>query len=288
MNIDNRLQKLNNMPEDEQVKQRISQKISEEPARKKKDIMLWKEVVLFAAIACIGLFLIITPSIKNNQAATNEIQQIYTYFSAKEGEFRARPSMQYVGMQQVKSDLTVTFFEQIDQMKVVENGQLGDHFIDVIVVKNNEKQRYQLSDLTLYDVDHQIFYAGEGKLYEDVFDALYRGKSNSITLLLPPIVILMNVIPNYYYKKRRIKLPETNKGATKYAIIAMGVLVGIFGYAYYVGPLYKPFLYVLSIGHGYFMWRVVKMNVQNLTVYKVEKWKMIILIVAILALVYNL
>ena len=81
---------------------------------------------------------------------------------AKEGEFRARASMQYVGMQQMKSDLTVAFFEQVDQMKVVQNGQLGNHFIDVIVVKNNEQQRYQLSDLTLYDVDNQIFYAGIG------------------------------------------------------------------------------------------------------------------------------
>jgi Ca2+/Na+ antiporter len=107
-------------------------------------------------------------------------------------------------------------------------------------------------------------------------------------MLLPIAVIFLNIVSSYLYKRKGIKLPETNKNAMKYSLLFLLLLAGIFMYAIFIGPLYKPVLYLFAFIYGYLLWRVLKLNAQHLYVYKVERAKAAILVLVILAFVYNL
>ena len=289
MSINKRLRELNDMPENEALKMKIKQSIMEAPPKKKINFSSWKEVFVSCAVIAITLFLLFTPTLQKNQATSDDIQHIYTFFSAKEGEFRARASLQYVGMQDLKSDVTIQFFNQVEQMDVVENGTLGNHFIDVLVVRNHEKHRYQLSDTTLYDVDHNIYYTSDDSLYSEAFDVLYHGKqSGDMAMVLSFTVIIVNIVSSYLYKRRGIKLPDTNKKTMKYTLLVLLLFAGIFMYAIYIGPLYKPVLYLLTFVYGYLLWRLLKSNVHHLYVYKIERIKATILVLVMLVVIYNL
>lgn len=289
MSLDKRLRELYDMPENEALKKKIKQSMTEATPKKTMNLSSWKEVIVSCAVIAITLFLLFTPTLQKNQATSDDIQHIYTFFSAKEGEFRARASLQYVGMQDLKNDVTVQLFNQVEQMEVVENGSLGPYFVDVIVVRNHEKQqRYQLSDTTLYDVDNNIYYTSDDPLYSETFDVLFNGKHSRLTMLLPIAVIFLNIVSSYLYKRKGIKLPETNKNAMKYSLLFLLLLAGIFMYAIFIGPLYKPVLYLFAFIYGYLLWRVLKLNAQHLYVYKVERAKAAILVLVILAFVYNL
>ena len=290
MSLVKRLRELNDMPENEALKKKIKQSIMEAPPKKMMNLSSWKEVLVCFAVIVITLFLLFTPTQQKNQATSDDIQHIYTFFSAKEGEFRARASLQYVGMQDLKSDVTVQFFNQVEQMDVVENGTLGNHFIDVIVVRNHEKHRYQLSDTTLYDVDHNIYYTSDDSLYSEAFDVLYHGKqSGEMTMVLPLSVILLNLVSSYLYKRRGIKpFKLDNKNGNVYLIIGFLILAGIFSYAIFIGPLYKPVLYLLTFIYGVLIWRIIRLNAHHLYVYKVERAKVVIVVLVILAFVYQL
>lgn len=290
MSMDKQLRELNDMPENNQLKMKIKQSITEAPPKKKMNLSSWKEVLLCCAVIAITLFLIVTPSIQKHQATSNDIQHIYTFFNAKEGEFRARASLQYVGMQDLKTDVTVQFFNQVERMEVVENGTLGPYFVDVLIVRNHEKHRYQLSDTTLYDVDNKIYYMSEDPLYTETFDALFKGKqSGYMTILLPISVIILNLLSSYLYKRKGIKLLEmNNKSIIIYILIGLFVVAGVFSYAIFIGPIYKPVLYLLTFIYGFLIWRIIRLNAYHLYVYKVERAKVVILVLVILAFVYEL
>ena len=290
MSINKRLRELNDMPENEALKMKIKQSIMKAPPKKKINFSSWKEVLVSCAAIAITLFLLVTPTLQKNQATSDDIQHIYTFFSAKEGDFRARASLQYVGMQDLKSDVTIQFFNQVEQMDVVENGTLGNHFIDVIVVRNHEKHRYQLSDTTLYDVDYNIYYTSEDPLYSDAFDVLYHGKqSGYMTMVLSISVILLNLVSSYLYKRKGIKIFKLEyKSGIVYMLIGFLVLAGVCSYAIFIGPLYKPILYLLTFIYGVLIWRIIKLNAYHLYVYKVERVKVVILVLVSLAFVYQL
>ena len=145
----------------------------------KKRGNMWKEIALIVAICSIAFFLWMTETPQSNQATSNEIQHIYTYFGGKENQFRARTSTLYVGVQEITNATTIDFFEQIETMEKLGNGYLDDYIVDLIVVQNNVQHRYQMSSVSLYDVDNGIYYKGEGALFDEAFNVLYEPKKNS-------------------------------------------------------------------------------------------------------------
>ncbi|MEG0386120.1 MAG: hypothetical protein RR642_15375, partial [Solibacillus sp.] len=96
MDIEKELAKLNHLPEDEQVKRKIRSSIITQKGPKKRG-NVWKEIAMIVAICSVAFFLFVTGTSQTNQATSNEIEHIYTYFGGEENEFRARTSSLYVG-----------------------------------------------------------------------------------------------------------------------------------------------------------------------------------------------
>ncbi|MEG0473685.1 MAG: hypothetical protein RR588_15240, partial [Solibacillus sp.] len=233
-------------------------------------------------------FLLVTGTPQTNQATSNEVQHIYTYFGGKENEFRARTSTLYVGVQEMTNATTTTFFDQIETMEKLEKGYLGDHIVDVIVVQNNEPHRYQVSNGSIYDVDHAIFYKGEGALYEEAFNVLYDFKINSYYLIFPLGIISINLIEKAYYKRKKIKEENILEKSWVLMAIVVAGLVSIFAYSSFIGPLYKPFLLVLAILYGYTLWKVVQRQAKLYVNLKVESYKAISLTILLMIFILTL
>ena len=80
MKLDERFKQLNELPQDDQLKQRIRISIEEKQQKTPFSLNKWKEISLIIGICFIGLFLLITSSNElKNQAASDEIKGIYSY-----------------------------------------------------------------------------------------------------------------------------------------------------------------------------------------------------------------
>ncbi|MGE7021695.1 hypothetical protein [Solibacillus cecembensis] len=287
MDIEKELAELNQLPEDEQVKRKIRSSIITQKGPKKRG-NVWKEIAMIVAICSVAFFLFVTGTSQTNQATSNEIEHIYTYFGGEENEFRARTSTLYVGVQEMTNATTTAFFEHIETMEKMENGYLGDYIVDVIVVQNNEQHRYQISNVSLYDVDNGVYYNGEGALFGEVFQVLHKPKINSYSFIVPLGVILMNFLQWAYYKYRKIKAENPFGDNWGFFAVPLFSLVCIFAYHAFVGPLYKPILIMLSILFGYKLLRVVKRHAKTYIILKVETYKAIAttILLIILILIY--
>lgn len=286
MDIEKELAELNQMPEDEQLKRKIQSAIVAQNAPKKRG-NVWKEIIMIVAICSVAFFLLVTGTPQINQATSNEIQHIYTYFGGKENEFRARASTLYMGVQEITNSTTITFFEQIETMEKLEKGYgyLGDHIVDVIVVKNNKQHRYQISDVSLYDMDNGIYYEGGGALYGEAFNVLYEPKINSYFLVVPLGVIVMNFLQWAYYKKRKIKAKNPMEDHWAFIASSLLILVSIFAYHALVGPLYKPALMVLAVLYGYVLRKLVQRHAKTYIILKVETYKVIATTILLMILI---
>ncbi|MEG0473823.1 MAG: hypothetical protein RR588_15940 [Solibacillus sp.] len=274
MDIEKELAKLNHLPEDEQVKRKIRSSIITQAAPTKRG-NVWKEITMIVAICSVAFFLFVTSTSQINQATSNEIEHIYTYFGGEENEFRARTSTLYVGVQEMTNATTTAFFEQIETMEKMENGYLGDYIVDVIVVQNNEQHHYQISNVSLYDVDNDVYYKGEGALFEEAFHVLYNTRKTNYNALVPLAVIVINLLVGAYYKKRKIKAENRIEDNWGFIATTLFSLVCIFAYSSLVGPLYKPALMVLAILYGYMLQKAVQRHAKIYIILKVETYKTI-------------
>ncbi|ATP40582.1 hypothetical protein CSE16_11270 [Solibacillus sp. R5-41] len=285
MDIEKELAHLNNLPEDEQIKGKIRSSIIRQAAPKKRG-NVWKDIAMIVAICSVAFFLLVTGTSQTNQATNNEIQHIYTYFGGKEDQFRARTSTLYRGVQEIKNDTITTFFKQIETMEKMEKGYLGDHIVDVIVVRNNEQHRYQMSNVSLYDVDNGIYYKGDGALFGEAFQLLYKPKINSYYIILPLGIIAINLLAWAYYQRRKIKVENPVGNNWGYMVLILASLAGVFAYSAFVGPLYKPFLIVLAILYGYIILKIIRRHSKTYIIVKIESYKAFAL--TILLIIYIL
>ncbi|MER1990700.1 MAG: dehydrogenase, partial [Solibacillus isronensis] len=57
------------------------------------------------------------------------------------------------------------------------------------------------------------------------------------------------------------------------------IVVAFMGYYYFmIGPFYKPLLLLLLFGYGFSMWWLIKKEVTNLNILKVEKYKILFIV----------
>ena len=286
MKLDERFKQLNELPQDDQLKQRIRISIEEKQQKTPFSLNKWKEISLIIGICFIGLFLLITSSNElKNQAASDEIKGIYSYHNVSGEGFRGRASTLFIGVKNITTDKTVFLFENIDELEPVKDTNIGtfEHY-DIIVVKNGEKHRYELSENYLYDVENQLYYPG----YMDYPMALRADLLNAhddynglLTFFIPFSVVLLHLIATAYYKRRNVKPPEKFRGMGVVITIALVVLLAIGGYVFYLGPLYRPLLFLLAVIYGFLIWWTVKRNVTNLIVLKVERWRAIAIVLVI-------
>lgn len=274
MDIEKELADLNQMPEDEQLKRKIQSAIVAQKAPKKRG-NVWKEIAIIVAICSVAFFILVTGTPQSNQATNNEIQHIYTYFGGEENEFRARASTLYMGVQEITNSTIIAFFEQIGTMEKMENGYLGDYIVDVIVVRNNEKHRYQISSVSLYDVDNGIYYMGDALLFEEVFKALHEPRNTFYNVIFGFAVVIINLLAEAYYKYRKIKAENPIENYWGFIATFLLIFVCIYAYDSFIGPLYKPVLMILAILYGYMFIKVVRRHAKTYIILKVETYKAI-------------
>lgn len=282
MKMNEQLRKLADMPEDGKMKARIYAKLQQP---KKRQQIHWQELFAIVGIAVIALFLIIVPQIKQHSAATEEIKAIYTYYNGEEGKFRAKPSLLFTGMQDATSPTTVAFFNSIHKFPIVENGQLGSYISDVVVVRENVKQRYQISETTLYDVDHNKYY--DISEYAEAFNELNRAKVVELLFVVPLGVIAVNLFGAWFYKRKGIKPLEKLPGIGVYTAVALIVLGVIIFYLFKIGPIWKPLLYGLTVVYGMSIIRLIHRNVFNLTIRRVEMLKAVIMMILLMLFIHG-
>lgn len=288
MNIDKRFEQLNKMPEDEMLKQKIRRNLqtNEKKTATREGFVVWKELVLVMAICCLGLFLFVTSTFENNQAATNDIKGIYSYEVSNDSPFRGRASTLYIGVKDAMTTNTVRLFEQLEKLEPIYTSRESySSRYDVVVVKNGEKHRYQVTMGYIYDVDNKLVYPGlqqfPSAVYSDFIEA-HSHQNGILNMLVPIAVIIINVIAASYYKRRNIQVPDNLPGRAYSVLIMIATFIALGAYYFYIGPFYRPLLFVLAFIYGYLLWWPIKRNITNLNIIKVEKWKTIMMVLIVI------
>lgn len=277
MNLDlnNRLKKLNNLPEDRAVKTRIYERIHH---KRKKDLPLWKESVLLLTIAMIALFFIMTPQNSSPpQTAGQSIQAIYKHFGGKEGKFFARSSSLYISTEKVEDTIIYNFFKDLTQYVEEADGKLGNHITDVVVVRDRQEERYQISDTGMLNVDSGQFFVGKSEIYDKVFQTLYSAKATPWIFILPLIVVAVNIFSMNYYKRHNLQGSKPSKRMWWLLVLVLAMVSSVFAWATWVGPLYKPLMITFAFLYGVIIWHSIKRDVQTYSIYKVETIKISII-----------
>ncbi len=277
MNLDlnNRLKELNKLPEDQPVKDRIYERIYQ---KKRKGLTLWKESILLLTIAMIALFLIMIPQNSSPpQTADQSIQAIYKHFGGKEGEFFARSSSLYISVKKVEDTTVFSFFEDVTQYVEKTDGKLGNHITDVVVVRDRQEERYQISETGMLNVDSGQFFAGNSEMYDEVFQTLYSVETIPWIFILPFIVVAVNIFSMYYYKRHNIEESKPSKRTWWLLVFLLAMLSSVFAWAIWVGPLYKPLMIMFAFLYGFIIWHNIKREVQTYSIYKVETIKISII-----------
>ncbi|MEX3745503.1 MULTISPECIES: hypothetical protein [Lysinibacillus] len=275
MDLNNRLKELNNLPEDQTVKSRIYERIQ---YKDKKSLTIWKEGVLLLTIAMTALFLIMVPqSSSPPQTASHSIKAIYKHFGGEEGKFFARSSSLYISVKKVEDGIVYSFFEDLTQYVEEADGDLGNHITDVVVVRDGQEEHYQISDTGMLNVDSGQYFVGNSEMYEDVFETLYSVDTKAWIFIFPLIAATINTFTMYYYKRH--KLEESNPFKHKWwlFVLVLTMLFGVFAWATWVGPLYKPLMIMLALLYGVIIWYYMKRDVQTYSIYKVETIKISII-----------
>lgn len=276
MDLHNRLKELNNLPEDHVLKARIYESINK---NKKSNLFKWKELFLIIAISAIALFLVFVPENESKtQTSDSSIQAIYMSSFGKQGKFSARSSNLYTFVDKVEDPATIGFFEYFSTYVKEADGTLGKNIIDVLVIRNGQEERYQLSDTGMLRVDTGQFYVGNSDMYryELALFFLHSERPYKWIALFPLIISIMNLISSAYYKHHQIK--EVNLFKTNPWLFVFITLIfsTVLAWAVWIGPLYKPLLIVLILLYGIVTRNTIKQKLPSYSVYKFETLKMII------------
>ncbi|WP_286926791.1 MULTISPECIES: hypothetical protein [Lysinibacillus] len=285
MDLHNRLKKLNKLPEDQAVKSRIYERIQH---KKKKGLTIWKEGVLLFTTAMIALFLILLPQNSTlPQSANQSIQTIYKYFGGEEGKFFARGSDLYTSVERVNDRKIYNFFQDLTHYVEEGDGRLGNYITDVVVVRDNQEEHYQISDTGMLNIDSGQFFVGTSDMYGEVFQLLYSVNTKPWFLILPLIVVVANLFSASYYKRRKLDNYKPPKSKWWLLLLFLSVTFGIFAWATWVGPLYKPLMLTLAVFYGVIIWYNLKRDIQHYAIYKVETIKIYIITVALVFVIMN-
>lgn len=286
--IDRELKKLKDLPENHAAKERIKHTIKNQQTT--SPFVRWKLPSLFVAICSIALFLIFTsPNMPLSTASSSE-KVIYTYFGGEEGTFKAKASLLYMKIQKVQGEREIAYLEQIEALEIVEDGKLGDHIVDVVFVRDGEQHRYQLSENDIYDVDRNIYYRDMSDVYSDVFDTLYTSKKgSSFTLLIPLIVIIINAYSINYYKRLGISEKEIMPKTASFYLLIVAMLIVIMGsmlYVIFIGPVFIPLPIMICLVLAILMWRYFTRHIPDIRVLKLERIKLIIVMIVLVLLFF--
>lgn len=277
MNLDlnKRLKELNKLPEDPAVKARIYEHIHH---KKRNGLTLWKESFLILTIAMIALFFILIPQNSSPpQTASQSIQAIYKHFGGKEGNFFARSSSLYISVKKVEDTSVFSFFEDLTQYVEKADGKLGNYITDVVVVRNRQVERYQISDTGMLNVDSGQFFVGNSNMYDEVFQTLYSVETIPWIFILPLIMVAVNIFSMYYYKRHNHQGFKPSKRLWWLLVLVLAMLSSVFAWATWVGPLYKPLMIMFAFLYGFIIWHNIKREVQTYAIYKIETIKISII-----------
>lgn len=276
MDLHNRLKELNNLPENRTTKARIYKGIHQ---NKKVNLVKWKEALLIIAISAIAFFLVFIPEIEpQSQTSNTSIQAIYINSLGKEGKFSARSSNLYTFVDQVENPTILGFFEYFSTYVKEADGSLGKNITDVLVIRNGQEERYQLSETGMLRVDTGQFYVGNADMYQ--YELVLFNLDPSIPikwiLFFTLIINITNLISSAYYKHHQIKEVTLLKTNPWLLVLTTIGLVSIFTWAFWIGPLYKPLLIVLTLLWWIAIWNATKKQLPSYSVYKFEAIKLTI------------
>lgn len=284
MKLDERLKQLNELPENEALKKKIAKTIQHPP---KKSLNSWKafrEMGVFTAVCVIALFLIFTSNEFRHTAASNSIAKITSYENEGENGFRGRTSTLFIGVENSTTPEMSAFFERIDQLPTIAISEKSvPHYDIVVLYKNGEKGRYELSSDYVYDVDNHLYY-GYTQDTSAIFSALESAhdRMSFPVIFIAVGVMAMNAIASSYYHRRKLEIPKKIRGLGLAITIYLIVLAVLGGYYYWIGPLYKPLLMLFVLGYGLSIWLPVKRAVTNLNILKMEAYKNIVVVLLFL------
>ena len=291
MKLEDQFKQLQNHPENDRLQQDIRAKLDEKHVRKPWNLLgnplgEWSFVLVFVVLAS---FLLFTSLYDTNQATSDSIKAIYSYKSEdSENDFRAKPSTNYLGMENVTTESLLLLFETIDDLPPIEAQakEYGDFEI-IVVYENGEQRRFEFGYGYLYDVDQDIYYPGyeqmPSAIYSDIFDAHYEHRIPII--VLPILIMVITGAVSLYYKKRKIQLPRYNKSMYFATAIQGLIIMALFYYMFNIGLLYRPFLFVIFLLLAYLLWWPIKRETANPTILRVEKLKIIALAVSVVVFV---
>lgn len=281
MKLDDQLKQLNELRENESLKKSIYTNIHKKPAKPRKSMKRFRELGVMVSICFIGLFLLFTSDIQNNQAASGEIAKITSYENNGEKGFRGRTSTLFVGVENVTTDELTSLFENISELPSVMAPPKSDMHYDIVVLyKNGELRKFELAWNYLYDVTNNAYYPG----YEQYPSTVLADLENEHDRLQFPVifialgVIVMNLMSTSYYSRRQIERPKKIRGLGIAMTISLIILAVLAAYYYWFGPHYKPLLLLLVLGYGLSIWWPIKKEITNLTILKVEKYKIIFVV----------
>ncbi|WP_336046908.1 dehydrogenase [Solibacillus ferritrahens] len=282
MKLDERLIELNKIPENERLKQTILNKIKDQPVKEPISLKPLRELGVVAAICFIALFLFYTSSNQINQAASGEIAKITSYKHLGETGFRGKLSTNYMGVENITTPSIVTLFENLSDLPTISAPEKYDQQYDIVVLfKNGEQRQYELSWNYLYDIDNNLYYPGYEQyptaIYSDLFDAHYKVQFPVIWIAVA--VLLMNAFTAVYYNRRQLVRPTKVRGLGVSITINLTILGLLFWYHNTIGPLYKPLLILFAVGYGFSVWLPMKRQVPNLNILRVEKYKIMLIVV---------
>ena len=193
-------------------------------------------------------------------------------------------------IQKVQHEREIAYLENMDALEIVENGELGAHIVDVVFVRDGERHRYQLSEKDIYDVDRNIYYRDTSDVYSDVFDTLYTSKKgSSFTFLLPLIVVIINAYSMNYYKRLGISEKDIVPKTVSFYLLIVAMLIVIMGsmlYVIFIGPVFIPLPIMICLVLAVFMWRYFTRHIQDVRILKLERIKLIILMIVLVLLFF--
>lgn len=291
MKLDDQFKQLQNHPENERLQQDIRAKLDEKNVRKPWNLLgnplgEWSFVLVFIVLAS---FLLFTSLNETNQATSDSIKAIYSYNSSgASDDFRAKPSTNYIGMENVTTDSLLFLFENIDDLPTIDpqTKQYTDYQL-IVVYENGEQRRFELDDTYLYDVDQDLFYPGFNQLPQAVYDDLREAhfQHKIPVILLPILIMVITGAVSLFYSRRKIELPRHNRSMYGAMVMYALIMIAVFYYALNIGLLYRPFIFVLILLIAYMMWWSIKRETTNPTIHRVEKLKIIALAVSVVVFV---
>ncbi|MCH7321489.1 hypothetical protein LZ480_06235 [Solibacillus sp. MA9] len=287
MKLEENFQQLQNHPVNEQLQHNIRMKLDDKKPQKQWNWLGSRlgEFSFVLLLIALGSFLLFTSLQHTQQAASNSIQAIYSYQSEDSDlAFRAKPSTNYIGMENVTTESLVSLFENINELPTISptSKMYGDYEI-IIVYEDGEQRRFEFDSTYLYDVDKKVFYPGYGEMpamiYSDLFAAHH---SNKLPIYLMPLLILALIGGiSVFYNRRKIELPQKNKSQNIAIAIYTVTVLTVFYYVYNIGLLYFPLLLLIILALAYLMWWAIKRAVTNPLILRVEKIRIIALVIIV-------